>query len=164
MARADAGYKAPFEKYLDRWNLIEDGVAIATGSSDLLPVLPTRSLAMLKIAKCAEERLGNALMVWWNGEGAARVFIHDGEALLLERATGEGSLTEMARNGRDSEASRIACTVAEKLHVARSRPMPNLIPLAVWFGELSSAASRYGGILEQSLQASQELLAGPGMS
>lgn len=65
---------------------------------------------MLKIAVEAEERWGAALMVWWGGEGAVRVLAHEGEALLLERASGEDSLVEMSRNGRDDEASRIICT------------------------------------------------------
>ena len=36
----------------------------------------------------AEEKLGSRLMVWWDGQGAARVLAHDEDALLLERAQG----------------------------------------------------------------------------
>jgi streptomycin 6-kinase len=46
-------------------------------------------------------------MAWWNGDGAARVLAHEGDALLMERATGDASLAETARGGRDDDASRI---------------------------------------------------------
>jgi streptomycin 6-kinase len=162
VASKESEQTALFEKYLHRWNLVRDGRPIATQSSDLLPVLRNDGApAVLKIAKCGEERLGNALMVWWNGEGAARVFAQEDDALLLERAIGDKSLTEMARSGRDSEASQIICAVAEELHTVRARTVPNLISLTAWFGELRSAAGQYGGILAQSLQVSQELLNQP---
>jgi streptomycin 6-kinase len=50
-------------------------------------------------------------MAWWDGNGAAKVLARHGEALLLERATGARSLTEMVATGRDDEASRILCEV-----------------------------------------------------
>jgi streptomycin 6-kinase len=59
-------------------------------------------------------------MLWWNGEGAARVLAHDSYALLMERAMGEASLVEMARNGRDDQASCILCAVAMTLHAPRN--------------------------------------------
>ena len=61
--------------------------------------------AMLKIATKEEEQRGNALMIWWNGDGAARVLAHDSDALLLERATGTRSLTAMAKDGNDDDPS-----------------------------------------------------------
>ena len=92
---------------------------------------------MLKVATEAEERRGAESMIWWDGDGAARVLAHDGDALLMERATGEQSLVEMARNGHDDEASRIICAVAASLHAPRDRPRPStLVPLTQWFAEL----------------------------
>jgi streptomycin 6-kinase len=82
-----------FDRYLKRWNLTRDGIPIVTHSSDLLPVRQDGRPAMLKIAREAEERRGASLMTWWDGDGAARVLAHDGEAVLLERATGPRSLT-----------------------------------------------------------------------
>lgn len=145
----------------DRWNLTPDGEPFSTASSDLFPVRYESAPAMLKIAKHPEEQAGNALMIWWNGEGAARVLACDGHSLLLERATGSRSLAEMARDGFDREASAIICSVAEKLHSPRPQPPPKLTPLTQWFRELEPAAHRLEGVLRQSLNASRELLATP---
>ena len=117
---------------------------------------------MLKIAVEAEERLGAALMIWWNGEGAARVLEHDGDALLMERAIGDASLVEMARNGCDDQSSRILCAAATTLHLPRDcPPPPTILPLSHWFRALDPAASRFGGIWELAAATARELLAEP---
>jgi streptomycin 6-kinase len=59
--------------YLKRWHLTQDGDPIITNTSRLLPVIYQDSSAMLKISTSEEERAGALLMVWWNGEGAARI-------------------------------------------------------------------------------------------
>jgi streptomycin 6-kinase len=133
-----------FDAHLTRWDLTPDGEPIATHSSRLLPVRHAGVPAMLKIAFEAEERWGATLMVWWKGDGAVRVLAHEGDALLMERALGEASLVEMARNGCDDEASRIICEVAARLHAPRDRPPPALMPLQHWFQELGPAAARHG--------------------
>ncbi len=150
-----------FDHYLDRWNLIPDGAPIITRSSRLLPVRRDGVPAMLKIAVEGEERWGGGLMVWWDGEGAARVLAHEGDALLMERAMGRGSLIAMARSGRDEEASRIICAVAGRLHARRERPAPELIPLPRWFRALDPAAARYGGILVRCATMARALLEAP---
>jgi streptomycin 6-kinase len=150
-----------FAPYLARWDLTPDGEPIVTHSSRLLPVRRDGVPAMLKIATAAEERWGANLMEWWDGDGAARVLARDGDALLLERALGDASLDEMARDGRDDEASRIICAVAARLHTPRHRPPPALVPLPRWFAELESAAARHGGVLIQAAAAARELLAAP---
>jgi streptomycin 6-kinase len=117
---------------------------------------------MLKIATEAEERQGAESMAWWNGDGAARVLAHDGDALLMERGRGERSLIEMARNDRDDQASRIICAVAARLHAPRnSRPPPSLVPLTRWFAELEPAAARHGGLLRLAATTARELLMQP---
>jgi streptomycin 6-kinase len=116
---------------------------------------------MLKIATEHEERRGGAVMVWWNGDGAARVLAHNGDALLLERASGARSLIEMAKSGADDEASRILCAVAAKLHRARPIPPPALVPLAKWFDALEPAANNQGGILVRAAKAARALLSAP---
>jgi streptomycin 6-kinase len=147
-----------FDRYLKRWNLTRDGIPIVTHSSDLLPVRQDGRPAMLKIAREAEERRGASLMTWWDGDGAARVLAHDGEAVLLERATGPRSLTAMARAGADDEASRILCDVAARLHAPRDRPLPDLIPLSAWFAELEPAAAKHGGVLARAADMARGLL------
>jgi streptomycin 6-kinase len=151
-----------FEEYLDRWRLDPDGEPITTTTSCLLPVRRDGVPAMLKVAIEPEERRGAESMIWWGGDGAARVLAHDGDALLMERATGEGSLVAMARNDRDDEASRIICAVASRLHAPRGGPLPpSLVPLTRWFAELGPAAARYGGLLSLAATTARELLDEP---
>ena len=149
------------DAYLARWGLAADGEAIFTHASALLPVLRGGVQAMLKVAMHAEERAGARLMVWWDGDGAARVLEHDGDAMLMERALGPRSLAEMARDGRDDEASRILCATAGRLHAQRDRPPPELVPLARWFQALEPAAAAHGGVLHTAAETARELLAAP---
>lgn len=150
-----------FGAYLARWGLVPDGAAITTHSSRLLPVRHGGEPAMLKVAHEPEERAGGRLMVWWDGEGAARVLAHEGDALLLERAAGGRSLASMVRAGNDDEASRILCAAAARLHAPRVRPRPELVPLAHWFQALEPAAAAHGGVLARAHAAARELLASP---
>ena len=151
-----------FETYLLRWNLVPDGDPITTPAARLLPVLHGDQLAVLKLSHEEDERRGGTLMQWWDGEGSARVFARDDTALLLERATGSASLAKMARDGRDDDACRILCATAARLHAPRSKPFPELIPLAHWFRELEPAAAKYGGILLRCAESARLLLAEPG--
>ncbi len=145
--------------YLRRWNLVSDGEPIATHSSDPLPVRFGDVPAMLKVARSEEERRGASLMAWWDGSGAARVLAHDGDAILMERATGHRSLTDMAHQGRDDEASRIICGVAATLHARRGSPPADLVPLSDWYAELSHFAGTDTGIVSQAASTARELLA-----
>lgn len=113
--------------WLSRWGLIPDGVPIVTHTSQLLPVTTINGgkKALLKLTNDDSERTGCQLMVWWDGKGAARVLAHEDGALLLERATGVQSLTEMSRADLDVQACRIK---RERL----------LLWIAAWCG-LSSA-------------------------
>ncbi|PTR16152.1 streptomycin 6-kinase [Nitrosospira sp. Nsp2] len=153
-----------FGRYLTRWRLLPDGDPIITRSSRLLPVRMDGTPAMLKIAIDTEEKFGGLLLKWWDGQGAAHVFAHEGVALLMERAEGPASLADMARGHRDDgddQASRLICRVVEQLHApaARSRPLPDLVPLAHWFRELELAAARHGGILTTCAETARRLLA-----
>jgi streptomycin 6-kinase len=147
--------------YLARWNLVADGEPVSTPSSLLLPVRQRGQPAMLKIAREEEERRGGRAMVWWDGDGAARVLAHDDHALLLERATGPRRLVAMVAAGNDDEASRILCAVATRLHAPRRAPPPELVPLSRWFEALGPAARAHGGILAEADTAARELLAMP---
>jgi len=149
---------AVFDDYIARWGLAPDGNPITTCTSRLLPVRCAGAPAMLKVALAAEERRGAQVMEWWGGDGAARVLARAGDALLLERAIGGAALIEMARGGRDDEASRVICHVAARLHAPRSRPPDALVPLARWFAELEPAGARYGGLLAHAAATARELL------
>ena len=151
-----------FENYLHRWQLDPDGEPIITTTSRLLPVRRDGVPAMLKVATEPEERRGADTMTWWNGDGAAHVLAHEGDALLMERAEGSTSLERMAESGRDDEATRIMCQVAAKLHAPRVDPLPSsLVPLPDWFAALEPGSERHRGILEQSAATARHLFAEP---
>ncbi len=151
-----------FNHYLNQWRLTQDGDPIITNTSRLLPVFYNGSSAMLKIALSDEERAGAALMVWWSGEGAARIFKHEGDALLMERAIGKQSLVTMTKTGLDDEASKIICEVTAKLHTKNNKlPPTTLVPLTTWFSSLHSAAAEYGGIFTHCNNIAVELLNNP---
>nr|WP_314074175.1 aminoglycoside phosphotransferase family protein [uncultured Roseococcus sp.] len=150
-----------FDAYLRRWNLVPEGASLETRVARLLPVRHLGQPAMLRLAAGEDERRGGALMAWWEGDGAARVLARDDGALLLERATGPGSLARMARAGQDDEACRLLCGVAARLHATRPPPLPELVPLDLWFRELAPAAATHGGILSRCAAAARDLLAGP---
>jgi streptomycin 6-kinase len=147
--------------HLARWDLVPDGEPIKTPSSLLLAVRHNGVPAMLKIAREDEERRGGALMAWWDGDGAAKVLARHGEALLLERATGQRSLAAMVTDGKDGEASRILCDVAARLHASRPGSPPDLVPLTRWFEALAPAARTHGGLLARADSMAQALLAEP---
>lgn len=155
---------SPFSPWLDRWGLTPDGDPFQTpyNRNWLLPVRQAEAPAILKIAPSEHERAGAALMVWFGGDGAARVLAHEGDALLLERLPAERSLAAIARDDRDDDATRILCAVGERLHAPRGRPLPdNLIPLRSWFRALAPAAAAHGGVMHASLAAAEALLADP---
>ncbi len=150
-----------FESHIKQWRLVVDGEPIVTHCSHLLPVLWNNKPAMLKLSSDEAERAGGALMQWWNGDGAAKVYEHDAEAVLLERAMGTQSLLRMAAGAEDDAASRIICATVARLHAPRREPRPALIPLARWFRELPPAADTYGGTLAECSHIAVELLASP---
>lgn len=152
------------EAWISRWRLTPDGEPFSTPHSGslLVPVLREGAPAILKITAEEEEVRGANLMVWYDGDGAARVLAREGPALLLERLTGARDLAQMARTGHDAEASRIICGVVARLHAPRkSTPPASLVPMPVWFRQLEPAAARHGGILTKSAAAACELLASP---
>jgi streptomycin 6-kinase len=153
--------KEAVELYVKAWDLLRDGGAFNTKSSILQPVVYNGEKAMLKIALAAEERRGASLMRCWNGNGAAKIFRYDENALLMERAVGTRSLKHMVITGNEDEASRIICGVAAKLHSAKCPDRSKLVPLPVWFEALKPAADRYGGKFTKCNKAAKELLNAP---
>jgi len=151
-----------FNKYLTSWELVAEGAPIVTPQSKLLPVRYKNTPCMLKMATSTEERDGGNLMVWWGGQGAANILAHDGNALLMERAIGTKSLTLMAQEQQDTQASLIICEVVAKLHTHEKKTPPtSLIPLALRFKSLHDAASAHGGLFMKAATVAEELLNNP---
>ncbi len=145
--------------WLARWGLEADGKPLKTHSSLLLPVRRHGVPAMLKLAHEKEERRGGRLMVWWDGDGAARVLAEDDGVLLLERATGPRSLAAMARAGGDSddEATRILCAATRRLHDHRARLPTGLVSLDEWFEPLLQTSDR-GELVAEARSVARDLL------
>ncbi|KQM79505.1 aminoglycoside phosphotransferase family protein [Xylophilus sp. Leaf220] len=152
---------ATYRPYLDRWELLPDGAPVATRDACLLPVVACGAPAMLRLEAGPDGRRSGALMAWWDGCGAARVLRQEGDAVLMERATGTRSLAGMAHAGRDVEACRILCAVAAQLHADRATPPPALVPLKHWFSDLAPTAAAQGGILVRCANAARVLQDGP---
>ena len=148
------------DPWLSRWRLVPDGGAFSTHHARLMPVRQAGRAAMLKLTAQPDEIRGGAVMAWWAGDGAAPVLARDGGALLLARAEGGPSLSDMARGGEDDRACQIICETARHLHRTRPNP-PELTPLPVWFRELEQAASNHGGLLAAAWAAASALLAEP---
>ncbi|RKU00537.1 3'-kinase [Burkholderia sp. Nafp2/4-1b] len=149
-----------FDTYLRLWDLVPDGGPILTASGGVLPVVWRARPAMLKVATCDEERRGNALMTWWNGDGAARVWRHDSDAVLLERAQPAPTLAGLSAAGHDDDAIRIACNTVARLHAHRAPAPPAVVPLHDWFHALLSHATD-DPVLRRSAATAHRLLAGP---
>lgn len=150
-----------FDTYVKRWGLVIDGKPFATRNGVFLPVRQHGVAAILKISRTAEEKAGNVLMRWWDGDGAAAVLALDGEAVLLERAPGLSSLAHRVSGGQDDEATEILCSVANRLHASRTKPLPALAPLEQWFEALWNHGHKHGGILEHSARTARALLDNP---
>ncbi|MBY0545496.1 MAG: 3'-kinase [Gammaproteobacteria bacterium] len=151
-----------FYPYLVKWYLQPDGESITTASSQLLPVRYQGKPAMLKIAKTEEEQRGFSLLLFWQKQRAVQVFAHENPAILMERAMGHRSLVTMATQGQDNEATRIICEVTNKLHQSQSQHFPSeLVPLNIWFRALEPMAKQHGGLFQEALLLSQELLNNP---
>lgn len=147
-----------FENYLHKWALQPDGNPIITHSSRLLPVQFQGKPAMLKVGVEKDEILGNEVMVWWDGNGAADVWAHDAEALVMERATGPISLSAMARSGNDDAATQILCSVARRLHSISKPPPEGMIPMERWFADLFTHGGKYGGVIAEGLRLARRLV------
>ncbi|MEB2437597.1 aminoglycoside phosphotransferase family protein [Citrobacter braakii] len=151
-----------FNTWLSRWGLTPDGQPLETHTSQLLPVVTKDGQkAILKLTDDDSERNGCELMVWWNGNGAAKVLAHAAGAILLERATGAGSLADMSWSGNDAQACRIICHAASRLHLPRNASTPALTPLLYWFRCLAPAAKKHGGILTHCAEVANVLLSSP---
>jgi streptomycin 6-kinase len=153
---------------LRQWALTPEAAPFATPSSVLQPVRFRGHPAFLKIATVSEEAAGGRVMVWWRGRGAARVFAHDGDALVLERATGPGDLARMAAGGAEADeaATRILCRAALRLHAVDDRPLPDgVVSLPEWFSELFvhelEHPDAHAGFYRHAAAVARELLAGP---
>lgn len=147
-AASDRSEVAVVAEWMSRWRLVLDGTPFRTATSTLAPARTADGAAvMLKLSHHEEERRGSALLEAWNGRGAVRVLEHDGDAVLLERATGSRSLVALAESGADAAADAVLCRSALTVHAASDAVIspvaverPELVPLRTWFRQLFAHA------------------------
>lgn len=120
---------------------------------------PDGEVAVLKLLHPGqtEEARGAALLQALAGRGAVRIHALDGPAILMEHCPGP-SLGDLARSGRDDEATGILCDVIQTLHAVRPDPT-GLEPLAHRFAPLTAA--RLDGDLGEAARLARSLLADP---
>jgi streptomycin 6-kinase len=127
------------------WGLSADGEPFSTSTSRLYPVRQGDRLAMLKIVTHKDERQGAAALAWFVGEGAVEVLAMKGDALLMARAEGAGDLVDMVGCGKDDAATRIICSIVQRLHASRLAPPPlGLMTLTRRFRALFRTADAAG--------------------
>lgn len=134
--------------HIQDWDLHDPDIMPETRSSKLCRVTKGEDgeLAVLKFLKpigVVDEGGGAALLEYYNGLGAVRMFRYDTEAHLLEYAD-KHSLLHAIDHGSmaDEEAAQIAADVVKKLHMPRietSRPQ-TLVPLRTRFNALFDKA------------------------
>jgi streptomycin 6-kinase len=158
------GDVAAVAEWIDRWRLSIDGAVFETATSILAPArTATGQPVMLKLSHHEEERRGSALLAAWSGRGAPLVLEHDGDAVLMERATGPRSLAAMAIAGADAAATGVLCATAGALHeasvdVLESAEPPELVPLRTWFRELFAYADELSPLHRQGADLAASLL------
>jgi streptomycin 6-kinase len=113
---------------------------------------------MLKLALIAEEGFGHRMLLWWNGEGAARVLKRLGRAALIELADAAVIVPAAERTG-SCEQFGILCSVAERLHGRKAAAPWGIRPLAAWFVALETMATTIGGPLRDSAVIARKLFA-----
>lgn len=128
-----------------RWSLSKTQLVAETETSLLYRVEQNgRDPAALKLLKPGaagqSEACGGDLLAWYGGEGAVTVFDAVEGAVFMEWVDGQ-SLGDLARAGRDDEATLALADVAERLHLPRETDPPELIPLRAHFEALFASRS-----------------------
>lgn len=128
-----------FARAVKRWPLSNPTLLAETASSVIYRVDDVEHgpavLKLLKPDTGGDEARGGALLAWYGGHGAAKVFGVAPDAVLMQWLSGE-SLGDVARSGRDDIATGILCDVVERLHARRDTPLPDLTPLRRRFDAL----------------------------
>ena len=106
-------------------------------------------------------------MLAWNGNGAAKIHKHNADrgAMLIERLRPGAELTTLYHQGRDEEATQIACTLMPRLAIPLTNgqiPIPNShhqIPLPNSHNQipLPSQGGVRGGLAAPETPANQQI-------
>lgn len=124
-----------------RWRLEPVDESFVTHTSRLMAATQDGQPVMLKLTNYPEEIAGAIVLQWWSGDGAVPVLEREGNALLMERAIGTGSLYQQCLRGDDEGPIESLCNVLDRLHRRRAAPLPPTVNLRTWFADLLSSGS-----------------------
>jgi streptomycin 6-kinase len=151
----------PTERLL-AWGASPTGEVWRTPSSDLAAGVLDGAPVVVKAARIEEEQRGNRLMAWWGRHGGLPVLAHEGDAVLLARATGPRDLLAWSSAGRDDEAEEVLADVVVRLHAMPEPPEAvGLVPLRRWFRDLVDA-TQVDPLLDRAASVARDLLGEPG--
>lgn len=110
--------------YLRLWNLTRPEKIAQTKMCDVYKTLRSDgTVCALKVMNEIGVQFESDSFQWYefmDGRGAARLYGHDANAMLMEYLDG-GELSDIVFNGRDDEASDIAIEVIRALHGGQDR-------------------------------------------
>ncbi len=148
------------DQALARFQLSDPRKLADTATSALWTVTrPDGETAVLKLLKPGQtgEARGAAYLQALAGRGAVHVHALEGPAILMEHCPGP-SLGDLARSGRDDEATEILCDVIQTLHAAQP-VLDAFEPLDRRFAPLTGAS--LDGNLGEAARIARDLLADP---
>jgi len=145
------------------WSLTIDGDGFETPSSWIQPVRRGHESAILKVLKPAsDEQNAAGLLAYYDGEGAVLLLEADPGALLLERAEGARSLSDLATSGQDLEAAATLADTITRLHAPRRQAVPAaLTPLDRQFDSLFDHEN-HSSLLRRCADVARGLLSAKG--
>ena len=117
---------------LVRLDLHLDGDPLRSLSSLVCPVTCDGRPAFLKVTNEPEELNGVRALEIWEGNGAVRVLIRGGNAIVLER----GGQTLRSLVTEDTSATQVLCEVAQRLHAHSPSDLDGFPVLRTWFSSL----------------------------
>ncbi len=125
----DAAPRADIDDCAAKWGVVPEGEFLETCSSVILLGRKDGRPVALKLFKPgSDERGAPAVLRAYAGRGAIEALAWDDGAVLLERVCPGRPLTELTVAGRDDEATRVFCQVADALHRA-ARPGGGVTPI-----------------------------------
>jgi streptomycin 6-kinase len=115
-----------------RLDLQLDGAPFRSLSSLLCQVTQDGRPAFLKVTNEPAELIGVRALEQWDGNGAVRVLVRDGNAIVLERA----GRTVRSSVAEDAAATQVLCEVAQRLHTHSPNSPDGFPTLRTWFSSL----------------------------
>ena len=155
------------DRYCRDWNLRVLGKLVEDRpTSQVFKVEWEGRLAVLKLLTALgieDERHGALALGCWDGSGAARLYMADEGAHLLEYIEGADCVS-LVLAGRDDEASKIIGQSLAQMHTSyRASPPKALTTLGTRFSELFDTTRRPGvdPIFHRAAETAHDLLSAP---